>query len=73
MSELTLCEFITAHGDDVVAGWCGVKARTAGSWRRGERLPRPEKARVLVGKSQGRLTMVDIYGASEEMTTGQTA
>jgi hypothetical protein len=62
-SITTLSEFIASLGDAVFADRYGTKERTAASWRRGERFPRPEQARTLIENSLGELTMDMIYRA----------
>lgn len=41
----------------------GVPLRTVQSWRRRERMPRPEQAREIVKLAGGRVTFEGIYGA----------
>jgi hypothetical protein len=57
----SLSAYITQLGDEEFATRYGIKVRTAASWRRHERCPRPEEAKRLVEKSSGELTMDIIY------------
>jgi hypothetical protein len=61
MSTNPLKEFIEEIGDERCAAICGVKVRTASSWRRGERSPRPPMARRLVAASGGKLSLEKLY------------
>lgn len=58
--RLTLPQYLDQLGDEAASILFGVKPRTILSWRRGDRIPRPKQARVIVKKSP--LTMEDIYG-----------
>jgi DNA-binding XRE family transcriptional regulator len=52
---------LAAIGDEEAARRLGVKLRTVKSWRLGDRTPRPEQARAIVGVLP--VTLDDIYGA----------
>lgn len=58
---MNLDQFIEEIGDDAAAKLFDVKPRTAASWRRGERKPRPEKAREIVKTLKGRVPLEGIY------------
>lgn len=57
---MNLPEYIQAVGDAAAAEKFGVKPRTAASWRRRERFPRPEQAEMIVRTSP--VTYAGIYG-----------
>ena len=59
---MTLAEYIKQFGDLDAAKLFGVKERTAASWRRGERRPRPEVAASIVAATGGEVTLDGIYG-----------
>ena len=44
----TLPQFIYEVGDEPAADLFGVKVRTVAGWRRGERRPRPQRARKII-------------------------
>jgi len=54
---MKLRDFIQERGDDACAELFGVKKRTVGSWRRGERRPSTKMALAIVRKSEGKLTL----------------
>lgn len=58
---MELKQYIQEKGDDVCATLFKVKPRTAASWRRGERMPRPEQANQIVQVTEGLVTMNGIY------------
>lgn len=58
---MTLSQYIREIGDGKAGEIFGVSERTAASWRRGERRPRPEAARRIVAASNGLLTLDVIY------------
>lgn len=60
----TLSDWIEDLGDAAAAELFGVTLRRVQSWRRGERLPRPGKAKDLIELSNGRLDYSGIYEAS---------
>lgn len=59
---LSLTEFIDEIGDAEFAQAMGAAVRTVQSWRRRERLPRPEQAREIVRLGAGRIGFDGIYG-----------
>jgi transcriptional regulator with XRE-family HTH domain len=58
---MRLDKYIKQAGDKAAAQLFGVAERTAASWRRGERIPSPEAARIIVSLSP--VTFEGIYGA----------
>lgn len=58
---MRLKDYIEKHGDSECARIFGVKERTAASWRRLERMPRPEQARKIVAATGGEVGMSGIY------------
>ena len=62
---MNLPEFLRELGDERAADAIGVKARTVGSWRRGERMPRPAHARCIILLSDGRLDFSSIYSGEK--------
>ncbi len=62
---MKLSEYIANQGDERCGELFGVKVRTIGSWRRGERTPRPAQARKIVEATSGVVTMSEIYAAEE--------
>lgn len=60
---MTLVDYITKVGDQIAATQFGVKPRTTASWRRRERLPRPDQAERIVAESP--VTYEGIYGADQ--------
>ena len=58
---MRLPEYIEKVGAAKFAKLIGVKKRTAESWKRMERRPRPEQAQRIVEKTP--VTMEGIYGA----------
>lgn len=58
---MELKKYIEKHGDDKCAEIFNVKPRTAASWRRGERFPRPEQANFIVKATNGEVTLNGIY------------
>lgn len=58
---MTLVEFIKSKGDEQCASLWGVPVRTVASWRRGERTPRPSKAREIAEATGGEVTLGEIY------------
>ena len=59
---MTIRDFLsTFENDEAAAAFLGVKSRTIGAWRRGERIPRPMHAKKLIEKSGNLLTYHDIY------------
>jgi len=60
---VNLVEFIEQQGDEACAALWNVKLRTVQSWRRGERTPRKELAKVIVDRSP--VTYAGIYQMPE--------
>lgn len=58
---MTLAEYIRKHGDASCAAFFNVKERTVASWRRGENFPRAGKAREIVDRTAGEVSMEGIY------------
>lgn len=58
---MTLIEYIRKHGDSRCAELFEVKQRTVASWRRGENFPRAKKAREIIDRTDGQVSMDDIY------------
>jgi len=61
MDILTLPQFIESVGDEAAARLFDAEVRTVQSWRRRERLPRPDKAQHMVAAAGGCLSMDSIY------------
>lgn len=61
-SGMDFKKYLTELGDDEASTRYKTKPRTVASWRRGERVPRPEKARLIVRIEQGKISLSDIYG-----------
>lgn len=59
---MELSKYIEQVGDDVAAKLFKVKPRTAASWRRKERHPRPSQANTIVRATKGEVSFADIYG-----------
>lgn len=60
---LTLPEFIERIGDEAAATLFEAKLRTVQSWRRRERFPRAEQARIIVQRAAGEVDYEGIFGA----------
>lgn len=60
---MDLKRFIEKVGDEKAAKLFGVKTRTAASWRRGERIPRPKQVKKILKAAGGDLSYESIYGA----------
>lgn len=58
---MKLSLYIQNIGDEAAATLFSVEERTAASWRRGERHPRPKKAREIVMLTGGDVSYADIY------------
>lgn len=58
---MELKKYIQEHGDIKCAELFNVKPRTTASWRRGERLPRPDQANEIVILTNGEVSLYDIY------------
>ena len=66
MAILSLPQFIESIGDEAAAQLFDAELRTVPSWRRRERLPRPEKAQRMVVAAEGQLTLDSIYGVAHD-------
>lgn len=62
----TLPEYIERIGDSAAADLFGVKTRTIESWRRRERFPRVEQARLIVARTNNEVDYAGIFGADEQ-------
>jgi len=62
---MNLRDFLKEIGDDTAAKLIGVKPRTIGAWRRGERFPRPAQAERILRASNGRVDYAGIYSAPD--------
>lgn len=62
---MKLKAYIEWKGDEFCAELFGVKLRTIGSWRRGERIPRPHLANEIVRLTKGKVQLEDIYVAED--------
>jgi len=58
---MRLSEYITANGDQASAVLFNVSPRTAASWRRGERSPKPMKAREIAAKTQNVVSFSECF------------
>lgn len=58
---MTLVDFITERGDEAAASLFKVTVRTAASWRRKERRPKPAKAREIERTTGGLVSMQEVY------------
>ncbi len=63
---MPLPDLIAEVGDAEFAQLLGAPIRTVQSWRRRERLPRPEQAREIVRLFGGRITFDGIYGPAND-------
>ena len=61
--KTTLPAFIQEVGDAEAARLFGVTVRAAQSWRRGERVPKPDTAARIVRASKGRVSFESCYAA----------
>jgi DNA-binding transcriptional regulator YdaS (Cro superfamily) len=61
---MELSAFIEEVGDEKAAKLFGVKVRTAASWRRRERIPRPKQVPNIVRASKGKVTLEGVYPKS---------
>ena len=59
---MQLPDLIAEIGDAEFGRLVGAPVRTVQSWRRRERLPRPEQARQIVRLAAGRISFEGIYG-----------
>ena len=69
---ISLPEFIADVGDEASAELFGVKLRTIQSWRRRERIPRPDQAQAMVLVAGGRLSLESIYVLPESAAVNDT-
>jgi len=58
---MTLSEYISNAGDDIAAARFFVSERTAASWRRGERFPRPDKAKEIERITAGAVSFAECF------------
>jgi hypothetical protein len=65
MKHMELKQYIQEKGDDECAILFNVKPRTAASWRRGERMPRPDQANQIVQVTNGVVTLNGIYNKAQ--------
>lgn len=61
---MTLSDYISETGDDVAALRFCVSERTAASWRRGERFPRPDKAFEIERITAGAVSFAECFERS---------
>lgn len=61
-SNMDLSTYIKTLGDETAATILGISIRSARAYRLKDRTPRPEKAREMVKRSKGKLTLERIYG-----------
>jgi DNA-binding transcriptional regulator YdaS (Cro superfamily) len=61
---MTILEYITTHGltRPQFAKRIGVVHQAVSHWISGERHPRPDTAKRIIKKTDGEVTMQDIYG-----------
>lgn len=62
---MKLSSYIEKHGDHECSIMFNVKVRTVASWRRGERFPRVDQARLIVDVTGGDVSFSDIFGGGE--------
>lgn len=70
---IPLPEFIAQVGDEAASELFGVKVRTVQSWRRRERLPRPDQANAMVQASSGQLSLESIYAPAPDESAANAA
>lgn len=58
---MKLSDYIKKVGDKKAAEKFGVQERTAASWRRGERIPKPRKAQEIVELLDGLVSLEGCY------------
>ncbi len=58
---MELPAYIERIGDEAAARMFGVTERCVLSWRLRDRMPRPKKAREIVAKTGGDVTLAEIY------------
>lgn len=59
---MNLSTYIQKNGDTYCAKLFNVTRRTIASWRRAERVPRPEKAIEIVAATKGKIDVSGMYG-----------
>lgn len=64
---MTLSDYISDVGDDAAAAEFKVTARTAASWRRGERFPRMEKAKEIEAISKGVVSFSECFDRPDKV------
>jgi hypothetical protein len=69
MKKYTLTEYISYYGDRHAANLFGVSPRTAASWRRKERVPKPATASRIVIITDGAVSYDGIYGSFPQEDT----
>ncbi len=65
LAVMDLRTYLSTLGDQTAAKLLGISERAARSYRTGMRLPRPRMAVQIVRRSNGKITLTDIYGASK--------
>ena len=70
---MKLSLYIQNIGDEAAATLFSVEERTAASWRRGERHPRPKKAREIVMLTGGDVSYADIYQPVDDLDCARVA
>lgn len=74
MSKPTsLQDYIATKGDVECAAAWGFKPRSVAAWRRGERTPDVESARVILLHASGELSWESIYGPAPVAEAGDQA
>jgi hypothetical protein len=63
---LSLPQYIESVGDAVAADLFRVKLRTVESWRRRERFPRAEQARLIVRVTDGQVDYRGIFEVPQQ-------
>lgn len=63
---MKLKNYVGKIGDSEAAVLFGVKERTTASWRRGERLPRPDMALRIVKATGGEVSFCECFDISIE-------
>lgn len=63
--SMNLSLYISLVGDEAAAEMFGIRARTAMSYRLGERKPRPEVAQKIIDKTNGKVDWQGIYAPTE--------
>ena len=58
----SLQDYIAAKGDTECAAAWGFTPRAVASWRRGERTPDVDSARIILSRAAGDLSWESIYG-----------